>query len=99
VTTAEKVRRNLGLRIVEMRRASGTTQEELAVLLAMDARDLRRIEAGESNVTVDTLVRIAEALGVPVAALFDVPSAGARRDPGRPAHVTTKKRPRRSGPS
>lgn len=79
-----RVCRNLGQRIVELRRAQGMTQQALADALRMDVRDLRRLEAGE-NVTVYTLVRIAQALRTEVAELFQKPATRRRRTPGRPA--------------
>jgi transcriptional regulator with XRE-family HTH domain len=92
VEDADDVRRKLGLRVVELRRASGVTQEELAGLLAMDPRDLRRVEAGETNVTIDTIVRIANTLNVAVAGLFSEPTGAASRDPGRPSRTRPKTR-------
>ncbi len=50
----------------------------------MDVRDLRRLEPGE-NVTVYTVVRIAQALRTEVAELFQKPATRRRRKPGRPA--------------
>jgi transcriptional regulator with XRE-family HTH domain len=79
--------RSVGLRIVELRHAKGITQETLAERIGLDARDLRRIEAG-ANTTVRTLNAVARTLGVPVAELFAAPVAphGLRR-PGRPVRV------------
>jgi len=49
----------------------------------MDPSAYARIEQGRQNATVDTLVRIARALGVPVSDLFITPSSP-RAKPGRP---------------
>jgi transcriptional regulator with XRE-family HTH domain len=92
VEDADDVRRKFGLRVVELRRAAAITQEELAGAVAMDPRDLRRIEAGETNLTIDTVVRIANALKVGVATLFSAPTGAALRDPGRPARPRAKDR-------
>jgi transcriptional regulator with XRE-family HTH domain len=64
------VLREIGLRIREVRRSRGLTQEQAAERLGMLAPNYARIEQGRANVTVDTLVRVATTLSVPVAALF-----------------------------
>ena len=79
----ERVFRAIGMRIVELRRAKGVTQEKLAESIGLDARDLRRLEAG-ANATVSTLNGIARALDVPLASIFEIPAASDLRRPGRP---------------
>ena len=79
----QSVFRAIGLRIVELRQRRGVTQEALAARIGLDSRDLRRLEAG-SNTTVRSLNAIATALDVPLAAIFEAPSAGELRRPGRP---------------
>lgn len=75
--------RALGLRIQELRRARGETQESLADRLGMLPSNYARIEQGRTNPTVETLHRIATALDVEVAALFEQPTRKRSR-PGRP---------------
>jgi transcriptional regulator with XRE-family HTH domain len=82
------VLRELGLRIREVRRTKGLTQEQAAEALGMLAPNYARIEQGRANVTVDTLVRVANALGVPVGKLFTKPKAR-KAPPGRPIRTTT----------
>ena len=86
-TTIEQTKRGVlsavGARIGELRRGVGVTQDELAERAGMATRDLARIEAGGRNVTVGTLVRIACALGVDMARLFDPPTTP-RLGAGRP---------------
>ena len=91
-----RVCRDLGHRIIELRRTNGLTQEQLAERLHVDARELRRIEAG-GNTTVQTLVRIARAFGVGVPELFVAPKTRSARDPGRPP--TVEARPRKKAAS
>jgi transcriptional regulator with XRE-family HTH domain len=79
----EAVLRNLGQRIQELRREKGHTQESLAGQLAMLAPNYARIEQGRANVTIDTLVRIANALDVELRDMFERPR-GQRPRPGRP---------------
>ncbi len=80
---AKRVCVDLGLRIIELRRERGMTQEGLAALIQLDARDVRRIEAG-GNTTVRTLAQIARGLKVTVAELFVQPTTRGHRRPGRP---------------
>ena len=83
------VLRDLGLRVRELRRQRDLTQEALAEKLGMLSPNYARIEQGRSNVTIDTLVRVATALGVEVGALFKAPKASSRVvKPGRPVKTT-----------
>ena len=79
----QSVFRAIGRRIVELRHERGVTQETLAARIGLDARDLRRLEAG-SNATVRTLNAIARALDAPLAAIFVAPTGEELRRPGRP---------------
>ncbi|HEY2407900.1 MAG TPA: helix-turn-helix transcriptional regulator, partial [Polyangiaceae bacterium] len=54
----------IGLRIQELRYARDETQESLAGKLQMLPPNYARIEQGRSNLTVDTLVRVANGLEV-----------------------------------
>lgn len=83
----ESICRDLGFRVRELRRAKGWTQQELADRLEVEAREVRRIEAGE-NTTVYTLVRFARALDAPVAALFKPPASRVKAKRGRPPTPT-----------
>lgn len=80
--------RDLGLRVRELRRHAGLTQEQAAERLGMLAPNYARIEQGRANVTVDTLVRVSNALDVPLLELFRAPRNRTVR-PGRPP--STKK--------
>ena len=55
--------RELGGNIRRIRMSLGMTQERLAELIEINARNVRRIEAGEFNVLVTTVARIRKALG------------------------------------
>ncbi|HEY1957576.1 MAG TPA: helix-turn-helix transcriptional regulator [Polyangiaceae bacterium] len=80
----DRVCRNIGRRIAELREERSLTQEQLSVLLASSSQWISQIEAGR-NMTVHSLVRVAEALRVPVQQLFDAPKAQPRvRRAGRP---------------
>lgn len=77
------VLRSLGFRLRELRRAKDLTQEKMAERVGMLTPNYARIEQGRANVTVDTLVRLANALVTTVADLFGAPSVRSVR-PGRP---------------
>jgi transcriptional regulator with XRE-family HTH domain len=83
VDEGERVCQNLGRRVIELRKAQGLTQQNLADRMQIDARDVRRIESGD-NVTVVTLVKLAGALDVDIGALFEPAAQAGQRRPGRP---------------
>ena len=58
------LRKNLGKRIQQLRKAAGLTQEKLAKRAKMDWKYLGAIERGERNVTIDNVEKIIKALGV-----------------------------------
>jgi transcriptional regulator with XRE-family HTH domain len=87
VETPERVLENVGRRIIETRLRRGWTQEACADALEIDVRLLRRMEGGELNITVNTLVRLAQRLGVTTRALFEPAKFSGPRRPGRPRRV------------
>ena len=54
----------LGERIRKAREIRGVAQAVLAKKIRMEATNLAKIERGARNVTVDSLVRIADGLGI-----------------------------------
>lgn len=60
----------LGRRIRELRKARGWTLYEASDAMDIDLKHLQRLETGSLNVTLVTLVRIAEGLGVELDELF-----------------------------
>jgi transcriptional regulator with XRE-family HTH domain len=91
-----KLQRLIGRRIAALRIQRGVTQEALAEQSDVDARYIQRIEAGEVNLTLETLVRIANVLRVAVADVFvaaNAPVAATRtRTPAPPALRNAKGR-------
>lgn len=59
-----------GAAVKATRDALHMTRERAAALSSLDVRHLQRIEAGEMNVTLATILRLADALDVPVPMLF-----------------------------
>ncbi len=84
----ERVAKDIGRRIAELRRERGLTQEQLAVKLRTTFQWLAQVEAGR-NATVFTLVKMANALKVPLAELLVAPKPGSRVvRRGRPPKTT-----------
>ena len=79
----ERATIDVGRCIAELRRERGLTQEAFAERLGIGANALQRIELGRQNLTIRSLVRLANGLGVPLARLFKAPRSRAVR-PGRP---------------
>jgi transcriptional regulator with XRE-family HTH domain len=62
--------RDLAVHVRRLRLQLGFSQRALALRMATSERAIRRIEKQEHNVTVEVLVRLAEALDVGVRALL-----------------------------
>jgi transcriptional regulator with XRE-family HTH domain len=69
--------RHLGARIKAARQDAELTQEQAAHIAGIDLKRWQRIEAGQVNCTVKTLVRVAQATGTDVYALFKRPRRSA----------------------
>jgi len=66
----ESLDRHIGLRVREYRQRNQLTIADVAQLAELSAGMLSKIENGQATASLDSLVRIANALGVPVGALF-----------------------------
>lgn len=60
----------LGVRVRALRQERRWTLEQAAARMDLDLKHLQKIEAGTLNVTLVTLIRIADGLGKPVGDLF-----------------------------
>lgn len=78
-----QVVRQVGRRISELRKDAQLTQSELAEQAGVGVRYLQRIEAGEINLTIRSLVRFSHLLDTSVIELFREPKAPRPRR-GRP---------------
>jgi transcriptional regulator with XRE-family HTH domain len=67
-----EIKKRFGLAVKEQRKQLNVSQEELAMRIGADQAYVSRIEAGQMNVTLETVEQVAVALGVDVAALFAV---------------------------
>lgn len=62
----KRAAREIGRHIKSAREEAGLSQEKLAAKIGMTRSNYARIERGATNVTIDTLIRIAKGLGVDV---------------------------------
>lgn len=58
-------RASVGTMILAARKKSGMTQEELSRKVMLSRAQIANVEGGRSDMPIKTLVRFAEALGVP----------------------------------
>lgn len=73
----------LGERVARLRRRRGLTQEELAERAGVSVELVRKLEQGRRrSVRLGTVQRLARALDVQTAVLFDAPSPTDPSDPG-----------------
>ena len=59
----------LGQAIRRVRQRRGISQEQLALLAEVDRSYVGRVERGDNNVAILTLIKLAKALGITVAKL------------------------------
>jgi transcriptional regulator with XRE-family HTH domain len=71
----EIIAKRLGRRIRQIRVEQETSQESLAYEAGLERAYYWKLENGRINVTLETLVKIADALGVDIAELFYKPSS------------------------
>ena len=60
----------IGAKIKSLRQSKGMTQQDLAEKCGFEKASLSRIETGQTNSTLRTLLRITEALELPITSLF-----------------------------
>ena len=81
--TPERLLKDVGRRIAEVRTARRLTQEELAERLDVGVRYIQAVEAGRQNMTLKSVALFAAKLRASVSAFFEPPSTKAPL-PGRP---------------
>lgn len=85
---AQRLAERVGRKIAETRRQGGLTQQDLATEVNTAVQWISRVERGEENLTLATMVKLANALGVSVQELFDAPASD-------PAEVRRGRPPKR----
>ena len=74
------LRKSFGDRIRSLRTTAGLSQEELAEKSGLHPTYIGGIERGERNPSLESIAKFAQAFGISIDTLFDVPSLGA--EPG-----------------
>lgn len=88
VQDPEQVLRDIGRRVAELRMKQGMTQERFAeAVLGVSLKYLQAVEAGRENLTVISLVKLANLANANVAELFTPPASREIRR-GRPRKTT-----------
>ena len=65
------IKLKFGVKIKELRKLKGLSQEKLANLAEIDRTYLPTIEKGERNVSIEVVERLAKALDIKIKDLFD----------------------------
>ncbi len=65
------IKQRFGVKIKELRKLKGLSQEKLANLAEIDRTYLPTIEKGERNVSIEVIEKLAKALDIKVKDLFD----------------------------
>lgn len=79
----EKTIRTMGRRVAELRNERGWTQEQFAERLGYSTKYVQRIEAGRLNLSIRSLVRLANVLRTRSIELLVMPASLATKT-GRP---------------
>jgi transcriptional regulator with XRE-family HTH domain len=80
---------DVGRRIAELRQQAGMTQEDLARELGSTQQYAQRLETG-LNLTIHSLTKVANALGVTTRTLFDPTTYRRPTRAGRPRKTTAR---------
>ena len=83
-----RLKKDVGLRVRELRLERGWTQEQCAERLDVSIQYLRRVEYGRTNLGLESLATLGLILKVDPVELLAVPSdRKPKRKPGRPKKV------------
>ncbi|WP_199053927.1 helix-turn-helix domain-containing protein [Aquitalea sp. ASV15] len=69
-SSARQVRAQLAANLIRLRREKGMSQEALALEAGLHRTFVAHVERQARNISLDNLVRLADALGVPVHSLL-----------------------------
>lgn len=64
------IRKKIGLRIRELRSATGLSQEKFALKIGMDRTYFASVEVGKRNISIVNLEKIATGLDITLSELF-----------------------------
>lgn len=72
--TPERLLKDVGRRVAELRLARKLTQEELAERIDVGVRYIQAVESGQQNLTLKTLALFAAKLRAPAVEFFEAPT-------------------------
>ena len=67
----DDIKKSFGVRIQELRKAHGMSQEKFALQINMDRTYYASVEAGRRNISIVNIQKIANGLNVSLADLFN----------------------------
>src|SRR5215469_12158400 len=76
---AERAGQHLARNLISLRHARALTQDALAAVSGLPRSTIANLESGEANPSLVVLVKVANALGVPIDELLAAPRAKVRK--------------------
>lgn len=64
------IQQSFGLRVQQLRKATGMSQEKFALSVDMDRTYLASVEAGKRNISINNIKKIADGLSITISELF-----------------------------
>ena len=64
------IQQSFGLRVQQLRKATGISQEKFALSIDMDRTYLASVEAGKRNISINNIKKIADRLSITISELF-----------------------------
>ncbi len=68
--------KEIGIRILEIRKQSGITQERLSELSGISSNFISQIERGRNKCSLETIYKLSEALSTPLSSMFSFKNSG-----------------------
>ena len=65
------IQRSFGLKVQQLRKEKGLSQEKFALSIDMDRTYFASVEAGKRNIAIKNIQQIADGLGVSLSELFE----------------------------
>ena len=65
------IQKAFGLRVQQLRKETGMSQEKFALSIDMDRTYLASVEAGKRNISINNIKKIADGLNISISELFD----------------------------
>lgn len=64
------IQQSFGLRVQQLRKTTGMSQEKFALSIDMDRTYLASVEAGKRNISIKNIKKIADGLSITISELF-----------------------------